>query len=69
MELNNYELNKVLKDLAQHEAILRIQNSFGSDEEHKRVLLENAPIHAQAYEATKRRDTLYPHWINWSRFS
>ena len=55
--------------LAQHEAIMRIQNSFGSDEEHKRVLREDAPIHAQAHEATKRRDTLYPHWINWSIFS
>ena len=69
VSLEYYLPDDVKCGLAQHEAIIRIQNSFGSDEEHRKVFHENTPIDVQAYEATKRRDTLYPHWINWSRFS
>ena len=46
----------------EQDAIKRIQNSFGSDEEHRKVLRENTPIHLQASEAIKRRNEIYPHW-------
>ena len=54
--------------VAQREAIIRIQSSWISDEEHKRILHENTPIHVAAHEAIMRRNKKYPHWNNWSKF-